>query len=480
MAIYGAGDLAFKFVAFAVFPIYAHLFKVEQFGVMELVNTGTALVSLFLGLGITSAVQRFYWDPEFPEAKRSALISTGLYLLMGWSVLFTLLVVLILVPFHTRITDGYGILWIFVILALASNVPLQILQFCLDALRLHFLPWQFTLLSGWKNLSGVSLGLLFIWGMKMELLGFFLGNFLAASACLPLGLWLIRKDLRWVFDRAIARQIFLFGYPYVFAGLAYWFFGSIDRWMLGTLSDNTQVGLFSIAFKFASLLFFVNFAFGQAWSPFAMKIYADRRDYKQIFSRALSWLFLGLTLIGVTLTLFARELLLLLTPQPYWAAATIIGFVAMGVVLQGTTQITALGISLERKTYLLSIAATITALVNFVLNLILIPEWGALGSGVAILISYAVLTGLYLYWTQRLHPIPLEIKKLAVSLGTMATALALAGFTNQVTWSATVLFYKFLLLGILLVPALAMEGRTVAALGRVVLRDMCKKGTGVF
>jgi O-antigen/teichoic acid export membrane protein len=152
----------------------------------------------------------------------------------------------------------------------------------------------------------------------------------------------------------------------------------------------------------------------------------------------------------------------------------------MGVVLQGTTQITALGISLERKTYLLSIAATITALVNFVLNLILIPEWGALGSGVAILISYAVLTGLYLYWTQRLHPIPLEIKKLAVSLGTMATALALAGFTNQVTWSATVLFYKFLLLGILLVPALAMEGRTVAALGRVVLRDMCKKGTGVF
>lgn len=478
MAIYGAGDLVFKFVAFAIFPIYAHFFKVEQFGVMELVNTGAALVSLFLGLGITSAVQRFYWDPKFPEAKRPALVSTGFYLLTGWSVLFTVLVVLLLFPFHSRITEGYGILWIFVVLALGSNVPLQILQFCLDALRLHFLPWRFTLLSGWKNLSGVSLGLFLIYGMKMELLGFFLGNFLAASVSVPFGLWLIRRDIRWVFDREIARQIFLFGYPYVFAGLAYWFFGSMDRWMLGTLSDNTQVGLFSIAFKFASLLFFVNFAFGQAWSPFAVKIYADRPDYRQTFSRALSWLLLGMTLIGVILTLFARELLLLLTPQPYWAAATIIGFVAMGVVLQGTTQITALGISLERKTYLLSLAAAITALVNVVLNWILIPKWGALGSGVAILISYAVLTGLYLYWTQKLHPIPLEIKKLAVSLGMMAVTLALAGLTNQVTWSGAVLFYKLLLLGILLIAAFAIEGKTVAALGRVYLRNMGQQGRG--
>ena len=343
MAIYGAGDLVFKFVAFAVFPIYAHLFKVEQFGVMELVNTLATLISLFLGLGITSAVQRFYWDPKFPEAKRPALISTGLYLLMGWSILFTVLVVFILSPFRQQIREGYGILWIFVALALASNVPLQILQFCLDALRLHFSPWRFILLSGWKNLSGVSLGLLFIWGMKMELLGFFLGNFMAASVSVPFGLRLIWKDLRMGFDREIARQIFMFGYPYVFAGLAYWLFGSIDRWMLGTLSDNTQVGLFSIAFKFASLLFFVNFAFGQAWSPFAIKIYADRPDYRRIFSRALSWLLLGLTVIGVTLTLLAQELLLLLTPRLYWAAAPIIGFVAMGVVLQGTTQITALG-----------------------------------------------------------------------------------------------------------------------------------------
>ncbi len=480
MAIYGAGDLVFKFLGFAIFPIYAHLFRVEQFGIMELVNTLAGLVSIFLGLGITSAVQRFYWDPGFPEDKRPVLVSTGLYLLVLWSLFFTLVVLLIVFPFRARMKEGYGILWIFLFLGFSSNVPLQIVQFCLDALRLHFSPWRFTFLSGWKNLTGIVLGLLFIWGLKMELLGFFLGIFLAASVSVPLGLCLIRKDLRWLFDRAIAKEIILFGYPYVFAGLAYWFFGSMDRWMLGTLSDNTQVGLFSIAFKFASLLFFVNFAFGQAWSPFAIKIYADRPDYRQIFSRTLSWLFLGLTLIGITVTLFAQELLFLLTPKPYWPAATIIGFVTMGVVLQGTTQITVVGISLERKTHLLSVVASITALVNLVLNWILIPRWGALGSGIAIFLSCAVLTGFYLYWTQRLHPIPLEIKKLTIWLGMIVSALAFAAYTNEASWTGKMFFIKCLFLGLLLLPAFAMEKKTIADFSRVCVRNIKHKGVWVF
>ena len=251
--------------------------------------------------------------------------------------------------FRGQIKEYTASAWVFIFLSFIGNIPIQILQYCLDTLRLHFAPWKFMLLSGWRNLSGVALGLLFILMLKMGLLGFFLGNVLAPAISVPIGVWLIRKDLKWVFDTKVAKEVLQFGYPFVFAGLAYWFFGSLDRWMLGTISDNTQVGLFSIAFKFASVLVFINFAFGQAWSPFAIKIYADHKDYKAIFSRILSFLFFGLSLIGMGLTLFAKELLRLLTPESYWPAATIIGFLAMGIVLHGTTQVTALGISSRKE-----------------------------------------------------------------------------------------------------------------------------------
>jgi O-antigen/teichoic acid export membrane protein len=316
------------------------------------------------------------------------------------------------------------------------------------------------LLSGWRNLSGVGLGLVLILMLKMGLLGFFLGNFLAPTISIPIGVWLIRKDLKGVFDTKVAKQVLQFGYPFVFAGVAYWFFGSVDRWMLGTISDNTQVGLFSIAFKFASILVFMNFAFAQAWSPFAVKIYADHKDYKAIFGQILSFLFFSLSLMGMGLALFAKELLWLLTPKSYWPAATIIGFLAMGIVLHGTTQVTALGISLEKKTHLISATAWVTAVVNFVLNLVLIPIWGAIGSGVAIFFSYGILTGLYLYWTQRLHPIPLEARKLIFSVCIIFSTLGFVSYLNSIPWSATVFLYKllFLILILLLGFLIEMEG----------------------
>lgn len=466
MAIYGAGDFTIRFIAFAVFPLYTHLFSVDQFGVMELVNTLAGLVGIFLSLGITNAVQRFYWDPKMSDEERPKWVSTALFFLMGWSVLFTTGVLLAAYSFRGEIEKEYGILWTFILLSFISNIPIQILQYCLDTLRLHFAPWKFMLLSGWRNLSGVALGLLLIIILKMGLSGFFLGNFLAPAISIPIGCWLIRKDLKCVFDGEVIKEVFLFGYPFVFAGVGYWFFGSLDRWMLGTISNNTQVGLFSIAFKFASILVFINFAFGQAWSPFAIKIYADHKDYKAIFSRILSFLFFGLSLIGMGLALFAKELLWLLTPESYWPAATIIGFLAMGMVLHGTTQVTALGISLEKKTHLISAAAWLTAVINFVLNLLLIPIWGALGSGVAIFFSYAILTGLYLYWTQRLHPIPLEVKKLIFSLCIILSGLAFSSYLNSVQWSAKVFLYKLLFFTFILFLGFMMEMKGVSGFRR--------------
>ena len=119
----------------------------------------------------------------------------------------------------------------------------------------------------------------------------------------------------------------------------------------------------------------------------------------------------------------------------------------MGVVLSGTTQITGLGISLENRTRLFAGAAWTTALVNVLLNFLLIPRFGALGAGIATFLSYALLTGLYLYWSQRLHPIPLEISKLLYSAGLLFGVTAAGILLMPVeAWSVPGILIKFTLL----------------------------------
>jgi len=443
-AIYGIGDFIFNLVKFAVFPIYAHLFTVEEFGVMSLVTVLSGLINLLLNMGMDNAVQRYYWDETIKVERRPALISTGLLILLGWSIFLTTVTLYAFYCFRDTIELRYNVLWLFLFLALISNIPGQVLQYSQNVLRLHFSPWKFTFISAWRHLFGVSFGLLLIIVFHKGLLGFFWGNFGGLVISIPLGFWLIRRDLVARFDATLARKLILFGSPFIFANIGYWIFGSLDRWMLSELSDNTQVGIYSIAFKFSTLIIFANTAFGQAWAPNAIKIYSDRSDYRKIFARVFSYLFFGLTLLGSVISLFGLEVLKLTTPESYWPAAETLSILVMGLVFSGTQQITALGIFFAKKTHLIPIAAWVTAVLNLILNLLMIPKMGAAGAALATLFSYATLSALYLYWSQKFHPIPLEFKPLFLTISVVFSTLIVSYSLQQFEWNGKIFLLKIL------------------------------------
>ena len=94
VAIYGVGDLVLRIIGFLVFPIYAYVFSVEEFGVLALITATTGIVTLFAGLGMSMAVTRYYWDQQMTAAVRPTVVSTGLAALFVWS---TSIVVLMLI-----------------------------------------------------------------------------------------------------------------------------------------------------------------------------------------------------------------------------------------------------------------------------------------------------------------------------------------------------------------------------------------------
>ena len=225
------------------------------------------------------------------------------------------------------------------------------------------------------------------------------------------------------------------------------------------MSATTTAGMYSSAENFGTALVFVTTAFGQAWSPFVVKLYAEDPHYRDKIGRIFSYWFFGLAFIGLGISLFGYEILMLTTPEPYWPAATTLSVLTMGMVLMGTTQFTSLGISLERKSNLLSIATWITAVLNLLLNLVLIPMLGALGAGIATFVSYAVLTGMYMYWTQNLHRLPLETKSLLFSIAVVVLMPPFVGYLNTLPWGAWIVAVK--LSACALVLFLAFATRTV-------------------
>lgn len=451
--IYGGADFLFKIIGFAVFPIYTHVFSVTDYGLMSLLGVTAGLIGMLVNVGVNNSIQRFYWDPETKGVHHALLVSTGLIQLIAISSTVLLCLLVGLYPVQAWIQGRFGIVWGLIVLVIVTILPDQILQYTLDTIRLHFTPVRFLILSFLKNILGIVLGLWLIIVLKKGLYGFFGGMLVSSLLSVPFALWFIRKDLKFQFDWNVSKKVFSYGYPFIFSGLAYWVFGSIDRWLLAELGDTKEVGLYSIAFKFATIITFINGAFSQAWSPYAIKVMNENVNYRHIYSRILSVWFFLLALIGFAISIFSNEALMVLTPKEYWMDSTTVGVVTMGIVIYGTTQITALGISLERRTVLLSHGAWLTALVNFLLNLALIPKFGALGSAFATLVSYFVLTSFFLYWTQKLHPLPLEKYKLVYSCCVVFIGLLIPQFLAHIGHSFTIIVSKFLLLSLAVLGA---------------------------
>lgn len=456
-SIYSLGDFIFRIVAFATFPIYAHVFTVEEFGLMALIMSLVGLMTSITSVGMNNSVQRFYFEPNTQPEDRVKIVSNGLWILTGWVTLVVAILSMLLFTQKDFLFQRFDLAWTLVILGLAAVIPGQILDYAQGILRLKFAPWKFTFVSGCRNALGVGLGLYLILVLDWGVEGVFWGNLIAMLLPLPICLWLIREDLGWVIDKKWCGELFRFGYPFMFAGLAYWIFGLSDRWMLGWLADNTQVGLYSIGFKLASILLFINQAIGMAWSPMAYKLYGENPDYRKIFGQVLSFLMFGMVVVAVGVTLFSPEILILLAPPEYLEASLFVGYLVMGLVFLGTTQVTATGIAFEKRTHLISRASWYAAILNLILNFVMIPYLGAKGAALATFISYIFLTGYYLSWTQRIHPFVMERKKILLSISVIALTLVYSANWNPPEWNPATFVFKLGFFALVIVSGLVFK-----------------------
>jgi O-antigen/teichoic acid export membrane protein len=255
---------------------------------------------------------------------------------------------------------------------------------------------------------------------------------------LPLALYLIRKDITINIETKWVGELVRFGYPFIFVNLAFWIFGSVDRWMLAWFGSLEEVGTYSVAFRFSTLVLFVSNAIGMAWSPVAIKIRTDSPEkYRYIFSDMLLILLFIMLVVGGGLALFSGELIALVMTEEYVSSALPLSILCFGIAIQSSQQITAIGISLEKKTFLFARLAWATALVNILLNWLLIPRFGSTGAALATTLSYLLLTSSYLFFTQRLHTLPISWKRLfmLLTLGCAVMFVSIEYNSTVFSWS---------------------------------------------
>jgi O-antigen/teichoic acid export membrane protein len=210
------------------------------------------------------------------------------------------------------------------------------------------------------------------------------------------------------FDTAFLKRVFIFGMPTVIAIGFSWILNAIDRIALRYLSDFNQLGLYANAFKVAAFVSLIKQAFANFWTPTSYRWFKDDVDIQRFetvshaFSFCLFFVFSGLVSFRWVLRYFFAP--------SYYPSIELIPVLLFIPVLQGVSETTFIGINFTRKSYIHLLVSILSAGVNVLGNLMLVPRHGALGAACSTAAAFIVFFSLRSLISNRVWK-PMRLRK---------------------------------------------------------------------
>jgi O-antigen/teichoic acid export membrane protein len=173
---------------------------------------------------------------------------------------------------------------------------------------------------------------------------------------------------------------------------------------------------------------------------------------------------------------FLPEVFAVLVDPAYSAGMAVVPVVAFAYVLYGLHVIFLAGIYLENKTAFIAKAGGVSALVNVAMNLVLIPRFGMWAAAGTTLLSFGLLTVLVYGKSQKVHPIPFDLRKTA-TVFILAALLVVA--VRAIDWGGPLLTVGVKLLALLIyILVLRRMGLVRMANVREMLASLARGRTG--
>lgn len=226
---------------------------------------------------------------------------------------------------------------------------------------------------------------------------------------------------------------------------------NLDVLMLGFLTDNTIVGYYNASVKLKNVLVSVVTALGAVALPRASYYLSNKENDKftSLIRTSLNYVLLISLSLGIYCTIEAKPIMLLLAGNGYEGAITSMMWIMPSIIFIGIGSITAwqLLIPLGRDRCTL-IGAIVGAVVDFGINWLLIPKYGAAGASIGTLCAEICVVVVQITGLRDIIKLYVDKKDIAkISMGVIAGALILY-FVNKFIKSE-VAFYECLITGII-------------------------------
>lgn len=410
--IYALGNIINRLGAFLLLPVYTNYLTVAEYGIIELFYAVSAVVFGFLSMGIAHATLRFYF--EYDDLKEKHEVVSTNYVI---SFLVSIVGVAVVAYWYKDLSElifsspayGSGVLLILgtIVFELSS-------QICLAYVRAVEKSLFFVYIAIAKLLIQVSINIYLVIYAEQGVIGVLTGNFMAVFiGWLILSIFTIKHcGLSVSFKKLI--PILQYSFPFLIGTFSEVISTNVDKFGLNYLESIGAVGIYMLAVKFSMIIEqLIGEPFSRSYGSFRFSI-MKQKNAAEIQSNIVRYLFYVAVFCALGMSLFIKEVLMVLSDESFWSAAIYVPVVVLASVIKIMNYPLQTGILYAKKTKYFFYIGLVAAVVSVVANLSLIPIYGIFGACLALILTDSIITFLMHIISQKYFYVKYEYRKIII------------------------------------------------------------------
>lgn len=393
-----------KFLAFFLIPLYTGFLTTEQYGTIDLITTTVNLLLPVLTLNVAEAVMRF--TIEYKGSDDYVIFGIGT-VIKGSCLLAIFVALLSYVPELQDLKPYF----VYLVLVFTGNAIYSLMQNYLRAMDKIQLMVVASLVN---SVIMLVLDIVLIAKLHMGISGYYISmisGLAVAILVMEFGSSFHKHlDFHSPVSQKVRRECLCYSIPTVFTALAWWVNSSLDKYFVTAFCGFSANGIYSVSYKIPTILGMFQNIFTQAWTLSAIKEF-DPEDKEGFFGKTYN-IYNSMMVLITSLIMFVNiPLSRILYANEFYVASEYVPMLLVSSLFSAMAGYLGSIFSAVMDTKTCAYSTIASAIVNIILNTILIPQYGIRGAAIATVIAYIVAWGIRIVVSRRYIHMKISIKK---------------------------------------------------------------------
>lgn len=375
--IFMLANFGSKLISFILVPFYTHVLNTGDYGTVDALIATVSLLSPIATLGIGDVIIMFLSRKEY-DAKK-VFTNTAVMVLIGNTMVSLIYPVLML----TDIFKDY--LWYFVLLVVFSSIY-SILQMYargndkVAACGISGIVYTLTL---------ASLNIYLLLCLKMGIRGYLLSTVFAYFVP-SIYLFFVIKDKTIVIkyiDTSFIKKVLKLSLPLVPTTILWSLMNLADKYAIIWFVGSSGNGIYAVSHKLPSVISIVYAIFQQAWQLTTFEL-TNKEERSKTYSTIFEMLTCVMFCVSIMILIFNRVYITYFCESSYNSAWMISPILMYGSILNCISGLIGSNYLIMHNTKGSLRVTTIGAMINILLNFLLVPAFELYGAAIATTIGY--------------------------------------------------------------------------------------------